>query len=238
MAASSRSGGRDGRAHGRTGPGRTYQVSACTRLPAANPWVTGYPSGVPRRPIRFVLLAALLAALLACTGEAPPSFDPTGACSADGSAPGAYPDLEALVPTSYRGTAPDSLDSGRNCTAGSLGSLADLGFTEVRFAGATWGFGAERAVVLAVQRAPGLGADQLADFYAASARANGRTEILAETRLTIAGRPGRRLDAKTGERLQTVVTWPAADPDVVNVVVTNDLPDERIAEAIEAFGNR
>jgi len=185
-----------------------------------------------------VLLAALLVALVGCTGEAPPSFDPTGACTADGSVPGAYPDLEARVPTSYRGTAPDSLDSGRNCAAESLGSLADLGFDEVRFAGATWGFGAERAVVLAVQSAPGLDADQLADFYAASARSNGRTEILAETELTIAGRSGRRLDAKTGERLQTVVTWPAVDAEVVNVVVTNDVPDERITEAIEAFGNR
>ena len=226
---------------GRTGAPDRDARTRCRHAPgerAAYPCVTGYASRVPRRPTRLVLLAALLVALVGCTGEAPPSFDPTGACTADGSVPGAYPDLEARVPTSYRGTAPDSLDSGRNCAAESLGSLADLGFHEVRFAGATWGFGAERAVVLAVQSAPGLDADQLADFYAASARSNGRTEILAETELTIAGRSGRRLDAKTGERLQTVVTWPAVDAEVVNVVVTNDVPDERITEAIEAFGNR
>ena len=54
--------------------------------------------------------------------------------------------------------------------------------------------------------------------------------------MTLAGRPGRRLDTKTGTRLQTVIVWPAATPDRVNVVITNDLPDARIAEAVDAFG--
>ena len=45
------------------------------------------------------------------------------------------------------------------------GSLADAGIDEIRFAGATWSFGAERAAVLAVFDAPGLTADLLADFY-------------------------------------------------------------------------
>jgi hypothetical protein len=138
----------------------------------------------------------------------------------------------------YRDGAPEKLDSGRNCSRERLGSLADAGSEEVRFAGATWTFGAERALVLAVFSAPGLDADQIAAFYAASARSNARTEILAESELTIAGRPARRLDTKTGERLQTVISWSAADTDVVNVVVTNDLPDERIAEAVDAFGDR
>ena len=193
---------------------------------------------VPRLLVRFVLLGGLLAGLAACSETPSPSFDPTGACTADGSAPGAYPELEARVPTTYRDAAPDTLDSGRNCSPENLGSLADLGFQEIRFAGATWSFGAERALALVVFRESGLQADQIADFYAASARSNGRTEILDESELTIAGRPGRRLDTKTGERLQTVVTWPAAEPDLVNVVITNDLPDERITEAIEAFGDR
>jgi hypothetical protein len=198
---------------------------------------TGYAGLVPHHVIRFVLLAGLLAGLAAC-GSPAPSFDPTGACTTDGSAPGAYPELEARVPTTYRETAPETLDSGRNCSAENLGSLADVGFDEVRFAGATWSFGAERAVAMAVLSAPGLEAGQVAEFYATSARANSRTEILAETGLTIAGRPGRRMDTKTRERLQSVVTWPAADPGLVNVIITNDLPDGRITEAIEAFGER
>jgi hypothetical protein len=190
---------------------------------------------------RFSRLAvlALSTIALAATCAAPAgSFDPSGPCTSDGSAPGAYPDLESRVPGSYRNTAPATLDSGRNCSAEALGSLAELGYTEVRHAGATWSFGAERYLVLAVFSAPGLTAGEVADFYTTSARAEPRVEILAESDPTIVGRPGRRLDAKRVERLQTVVVWPAADPDVVNVVVSNDLPDARIQEAIDAFGDR
>jgi len=187
---------------------------------------------------RFVLVALVATGLVGCAGAATVSFDPSGPCTSDGAAPGAYPDLEARLPTAFRDTPPEKVDSGRNCSEAKLGSLSELGYKEVRFAGATWGFGAERYVVLAVFSAPGLDAGEVADFYADSAREEPRVEILAETEPTIAGRPGRRLDAKRVERLQTVVVWPAADPDVVNVIVSNDLPDERIAEAIEAFGDR
>jgi hypothetical protein len=191
---------------------------------------------VPRLLVRFVLLAGLLAGLVACS-EPSPSFDPIGACTADGLAPGAYPELEARVPTTYHDATPDKLDSGRNCSPENLGSLADAGFDEVRFAGGTWTFGAERAVVLAVFSAPGLTVDSLAAFYGDSARAANRIEILAESRPTIAGRQAWRLDTKRVERLQTVVVWPSAQPDVINVVVTSDLPDARIQEAVEAFSD-
>jgi hypothetical protein len=187
---------------------------------------------------RSLLLVATVVVLAACGGGAATSFDPTGPCTTDGAVAGAYPDLEARLPTSYRDAAPGTIDSGRNCSAEALGVLSELGYKEVRHAGATWGFGAERYVVLAVFSAPGLDADEVADFYAASARAEPRVEILDETEPTIAGRGGRRLDAKRVERLQTVVVWPAADPDIVNVVVTNDLPEARIQEAIDAFGDR
>jgi hypothetical protein len=226
---------------GRTGapnPDARTRCRSAPALPGADPRRTGYAAPVPRLLVRSVLLASLISGLAACTGSAAPSFDPTGACTSDGSAPGAYPDLEARVPTTYRDAAPEKLDSGRNCSRERLGSLADLGFGEVRFAGATWSFGAERALALVVFSAPGLDADEIADFYAESARSASRTEILAESDLTAAGRAGRRLDTKTGERLQTVVSWPASAPDVVNVVITNDLPDERINDAIASFGER
>jgi hypothetical protein len=188
----------------------------------------------PRSVIAVLAAVALLAA--ACAVAPAVSFDPTGTCSSDGSAPGAYPDLEALVPTSFRGEQPGTRDSGRHCSGPSLGSLASAGISEIRFAGATWSFGAERAAVLAVFVASGLTADALADFYASSARSANRTEILAESSPEILGRSGHRLDTKTGERLQTVVVWPSAEADRVNVVITNDLPDARIQEAIDAFG--
>ena len=187
---------------------------------------------------RLLLLAALLGATAGCSGEAAGSFDPTGPCSSDGAAFGAYPDLESRLPTSYRGAAPEKVDSGRNCSAEKLGSLAGLGFDELRFAGATWSFGAERAVVLAVFTAPTLTLEALVSFYGDSARTTPRIEILAESNPSIAGRDGWRLDTKRVDRLQTVVVWPAADPEVFNVVITNDLPDARIQEAIEAFSDR
>ena len=189
--------------------------------------------------IRAGLLAVVIAATLAaCSGGTPPSFDATGPCTTDGRAPGSYPDLEALVPKAYRGEPPRTLDSGRNCTVTNLGSLASLGINEVRFSGGTWSFGAERAVVLAVFKTKGLTAEALAAFYKQSAVAAARTQITAESAPEIAGRPGRRLDATTGGRTQTVVVWPAAMKDAVNVIISNDLPDARIQDAIDAFGGQ
>lgn len=185
--------------------------------------------------------AAVLAVALAlagCASNAPASFDPIGPCTTDGSAPGAYPDLEARIPTTFLDVKPGKLDSGRHCTTAALGSLAAAGFTEIRFAGGTWSFGAERAAALAVFTAPGLTVDDMAEFYLAGASAAARTNLLAGTAVTLAGRPGHRLDTETGDRLQTVEVWPAAVPDTVNVVITNDLPDARIADAVEAFGGR
>jgi len=174
----------------------------------------------------------------ACSGSAATSFDASGACTADGSAPGAYPDLEAMIPASYMDAAPGQLDSGRNCSAANLGSLVGAGIDEVRFAGGTWSFGADRAAVLAVFTAPGLTANDLADLYLESATNANRTKITSATTPTIEGRSGRRLDTKTGSRTQTVMVWPAAAPDTVNVVITNDLPDARIDDAIAAFDGR
>jgi len=186
------------------------------------------------------LLAALLVvvAVAACGGSAAPSFDPTGACTVDGSAIGAYPDLEALIPTRYMDAAPEKVDSGRNCSDANLGNLKALGITEVRFAGGTWTFGAERAAVLAVFTAPGLTAAALGDLYLQSARDASRTSITNASEPTIAGRSGRRLDTETGSRTQTVVVWPSATKDQVNVVITNDLPDARIDDAVAAFAGR
>jgi hypothetical protein len=212
-------------------PPRTGDPAALARL-------GGYPDSVSRCACAAVVVLAVALSLAACSSDAASSFDPHGTCTMDGSTPGAYPELEARVPASFLGAQPERLDSGRHCSAAALGSLASMGFTEIRFAGGTWGFGAERAAALAVFRAPGLTADQMADFYLAGARTASRTQVLAESRPTLAGRPGRRLDTQTGERLQTVEVWPAAGPDLVNVVITNDLPDARIADAVDAFGGK
>ena len=154
----------------------------------------------------------------------------------DDAAPGAYPDLEARIPTSYEGHGPTRLDSGRHCTPENLGSLASAGINEVRYAGGTWDLGGDAAAALAVFQAKGLTADLLADFYAGSARTADRTTIVGESTPTVAGRLGHRLDTRTSDRSQTIIVWPSADPDIVNTVITNELPDPKIQAAIDAFG--
>jgi hypothetical protein len=180
----------------------------------------------------LLLVAAIVAA---CGGGPAASFDVAAGCPVEGRVAGAYPDLEKRIPTSYEGRAPDTLDSGRHCDPDSLGSLAKAGFDEVRFAGGTWDFGGERAAALVVFQAPGLTAAQVADFYGTSAQTAHRTTITGVTTPEIVGRSGHRLDTMTGDRVQTVVVWPSATPDVVNVVITNDLPDGKIQSAVDAF---
>src|SRR3954470_18701441 len=223
-------------------PGRTYQLPTGTGGPReASTRLADTLFGMPRS-LRAGLMVAAIAAtfltLVGCSRAAAMSFDPASACTTDGRMAGAYPDLEALVPKSYRGDAPQTVDSGRNCTAGNLGSLASAGISEVRFAGATWTFGGERALVLAIFKAKGLDANAMAAFYGKSAAAASRTQITGQSNPERAGRPGHRLDTETSGRTQTVLVWPAADTDVVNVVISNDLPDARIQDAIDAFGGR
>ena len=86
-------------------------------------------------------LARASSLVAACSGGTPPSFDPTGTCTADGRAPGAYPDLEALVPTTYEAAARARSTPAATARPTNLGSLADAGIDEVRFAGGTWTFG-------------------------------------------------------------------------------------------------
>lgn len=217
---------------------------ARTRCQNAPPASRRYALGVTRRPTvprrrtsgrALFVLAVLVATVAACGSGAAASFDVAAGCPAEGRVAGAYPDLEKRIPTSYEGRAPDTLDSGRHCDPDSLGALAKAGFDEVRFAGGTWDLGQYRAVALVVFQAPGLTADHVADFYGASAQGANRTTITGVSTPEISGRSGHRLDTMTGDRVQTVVVWPSATPDVVNVVITNDLPDPKVQSAVDAF---
>jgi hypothetical protein len=239
MAPSSRIGRLDGRAHPRTIRGTPVPGARRHRRP-----VVGTLLRVTHRStvLRFctsaravIALAVLAVFVAACGGGAPASFDVAAGCPVEGRVAGAYPDLEKRIPTSYEGRAPDTLDSGRHCDPDSLGSLAKAGFDEVRFAGGTWDFGGERAAALVVFEAPGLTANQIADFYGTSAQGANRTTITGVSTPEISGRSGYRLNTMTGDRVQTVVVWPSATSDVVNVVITNDLPDPKIQSAIDAF---
>src|SRR5688572_21950395 len=83
----------------------------CRDAPAARSVRLPYALGVPRRRLASIALALLALVLVMGACAAPEPFDPTGPCSADGAAPGAYPELEALIPTMYEGRAPETLDS-------------------------------------------------------------------------------------------------------------------------------
>jgi hypothetical protein len=189
------------------------------------------------RSLRFLVLAAIVILVGACAGSAGPSFDPSGPCTVDGSAPGAYQDLEALVPSAYEERGPNRLDSGRNCSDENLGSLAEHGIEEIRFAGGTWEFGSDIAAVLAVFAAESLTVDAMADWWESTARASSRTQILGSTSAEVAGRTVHRLDTKTGERIQSVLVWAGDEPGQVNVVLSHNLPDPKIEAAVAAFGD-
>jgi len=188
-----------------------------------------------RRFVALIVVLAVSVATAACTADAAPSFDPTGACSGDGTAPGAYPDLEALVPTAYEDREPTRLDSGRNCTSENLGTLATHGIDEVRFAGGTWEFGSDVAAVLAVFSADALTVDDLAEWWESTARDSSRTEIVGNGPAEVAGREVLRLDTRTGDRVQSVLVWDGGAPGRVNVVLTHNLPDPKIEAAVAAF---
>jgi hypothetical protein len=188
-----------------------------------------------------VLALALVLALAACggTGALVASFDPTGPCTSDGQAPGSYPDLEALLPAGVEGIPPTSVDSGRTCTAEALGTLADAGITELRFAGATWETGGSSGWTLAAFTADGLTPAVMRDFYETGARTARRAEKVAVSDTTVAGLDAKRLDVLMSDGTgQTVVTWQAADDGPVWVLLAADVGDTKVAGLLEAFGSR
>ncbi len=191
--------------------------------------------------LRRILAAALLAIVLAACGPAAPvvSFDPTGACTSDGQQPGAYPELEALLPSGYEGAAPASVDSGRTCTPAALGTLADAGIHELRFAGATWEAGGTAGWTLAAFTADGLTPAAMRDFYETGARGARRTEKVAVSDTTVAGAAAKRLDVLMSDGTgQTVVAWQPADDGPVWVLLAADVGDAKVASLLEAFGSR
>jgi hypothetical protein len=155
---------------------------------------------------RAVILAVLVVGV-AAVGCGASAFDPTGACTADGRAAGAYPDLEALVPGDLDGTPATRVDSGRNCTSTSLGSLASHGVKELRYAGATWETGPDAGVSIAVFDAADLQADWVHEFYVAGAEAARNAESVETSSTSVDGKPAFRVDVLNGESYQTVVDW-------------------------------
>lgn len=187
---------------------------------------------------RPALAACLLAALLvaACgPGSLYTSFDPSRPCGIDGRFPGAYPLLEAALPRTFQGRAPDTIDSGRNCSVTELGTLAGHGIAEVKFAGASWFLSGNAGITLALFVGDGLTPERLGEWYESTARAARSTREIDPTRPTIAGVQAYRLDTLNGDSVQTIIDWSPPGSDYVYVVVAADAPVATIDAAVAAF---
>jgi hypothetical protein len=153
-------------------------------------------------------LVVVIAVVLAGCGS---SFDPTGACKADGSAPGAYAELEAAIPKLYKDAKPINLDSGRTCTDAGLGTLAAHGVKELRFAGGTWSTGTDSGLSLAVFTSPdgsALDPAWITEFFETSARAGKNVTSVDTTDYPVTTAiSGRRIDVLNGESFQSIVVW-------------------------------
>ncbi len=196
-----------------------------------------------RLALGVVALIGSLVVLAGCSVLAP-GFDATGACTSDGRAAGAYPQLEAIIPPTLDGKKPQTLDSGRNCTTAGLATLASHGVTEVRFAGALWPTAAESGTSLAVFSAPGLTAAWLGEYYEAGARSDSKVVSIRTSTPTVDGRPGFRLDAQNDTSLEAIVTWPDPTGSVIRAAIVSEAArdgatpakvDAAVQRAIAAF---
>lgn len=195
---------------------------------------------LPGPTLRLGVLASVLVLASACDAAAPtPLPDPAAPCAGadEQRLPGFYPEMEALLPTEFGGSAPATRDSGRYCSAKTLGSLLEAGIAELHFAGATWPADGASGIALVVYRAPDLTVDVVADSFAVGAgAARGVTQVHAEE-VDVAGRRGVRITAVSGRRPQIVFMWPGAAPATVNVVIGSGVAEDRLREAIATFGD-
>jgi hypothetical protein len=185
------------------------------------------------------VVVAAIAALAGCVGRAGGSFDPAGPCGADGQRPGAYPELEAVIPTTFEGAPPDRLDSGRNCSETNLGSLNAHGIDELRFAGGLWETGARSGVTIAAFEAAGLTMEQLAEFYETGARGARKTENVTVGDYAVGSVNGRRLDTLNDESFQTILVLDSESAGVVHaVLVASDIRETGTREAHDQIVDR
>jgi hypothetical protein len=182
--------------------------------------------------------------VLGACGSAGATFSTGGPCLADERAPGAYPDLEALVPRMLAGKASTALDSGRNCSDKALGTLTAHDVHELHFAGATWDFGGGAGTSIAILALPSasLPIEWVEEFYTAGALNGTKTDNVKTSQPTfdIVGTTFR-IDALNDLSQQSIVLW--ADGSRIRVVIvaspvspTASMADHdaRVASAVAA----
>lgn len=189
---------------------------------------------------RLLAIAALAAAVAACGAAPPPSPDaPCAGVDVDPT-PGYYPALESLLPATLASATPGIVNSGRTCSSAALDGLASAGIIDLHFAGAQYPASATTGASLVIYTAPGLTPTALANAFTASAASDstGSVNQIQTSAVTIAGRPGIRIQVNNNDQLQTIIFWPAARPDTVNAVLAAGLNDTQVQAAIAAFGTR
>ena len=175
----------------------------------------------------------MTAGLLAGCDSASASFSTSGPCLADGRAAGAYPQLEALVPRSFGGKAPTTLDSGRNCSDKALGSLGAHGVHELQFAGATWdaGGGAGTSIAVLAVPADALPVAWVEEFYESGARTASKTDNVTTSRPSFPGIGATfRVDALNDLSYQSIVVWPDGARVRVVIVASPVSPSASMAD--------
>ena len=178
---------------------------------------------------RAVLALTVALCMLGCQLSAGASFQPDGACTTDGRAPGTYPDLEQKLPGGLGEEGATSVDSGRSCSDQRLSTLKAHGVTDLRYAGATWtpegGSSTVIAVFTTATGGPPLEPAWMEEFYETGARASTKTENIEISHPTY-DQAGvvYQLNTLNDLSFQSVVVWPAEGFVHVVIVATQLQP--------------
>jgi len=202
-------------------------------------------SGAPRAR-RIAVLAGALALLSVLLAACSSGFDPSSPCTSDGRQAGAYPQLEARIPTAFRATQPTSLDSGRICTADGLATFKSHGVEELHYAGGVWNTGTQSGVSLATFENAGdtpLQADWVAEYYQATANVGKNVNSVDVGSYEIApGIVGKKVDVLNDESYQSVVVWDhdgriqiALIADFIRDIQTKAAHEAVVREAVNAW---
>jgi hypothetical protein len=184
-----------------------------------------------------VLASSVLIAGCVNDATAVGSFDPAAPCNgADSQAmKAAYPDLEALLPTSLAGVAPTSLVSGRLCSANTLGTLYGHGIHETHFASAVWNQGGGSGIQMTIMTADGLTVANVLESYSYGAANAPKVHSLKTAKVTVNGLAGMRLDIENDDYAQQVVVWPGDGAGRIRVVITSNIHEADLQIALATF---
>ena len=188
---------------------------------------------------RLAAILIMAAALAGCVNDATAvgSFDPSTPCNGADSQvmPAAYPELEALLPVRLAGVAPNSVVSGRLCSANTLGTLYGRGIHETHFASAVWNQGGGSGIQLTLMTADGLTVANVLESYSSGAANAPKVHSLKTSSVTVNGLAGMRLDIENDDYAQQVVVWPGDGASRIRVVITSNIHEADLQVALSAF---